>query len=315
MPSTYAPQISMSGRPRTAMPAAATLRKSRTANLGKFSINTIDKVVDFDLPQEFSKHKVMVHGFVPKGWKTDALWELEPGKRTGSWSYSRAQERNIVEGLSYISVQDRASGRTVASVQIEPDQAVAPKFENFVTITAMAGQCAAMMTIFGQFEDVEMKMEPAQVIIARSAAVTRSDGLREQEIGCAIRVGGAEIQGLGKVQIGMFGAQNPGKITSMSPNTDFPARMSLDVGKSYITPVGDFYRDNEVFLAEGIQMFPPFGVKFNPVEPIAPLRNAQTGHIIGQIKLGWLVPLCYLDPGETEFPSKAISNAKFEEEP
>lgn len=311
MPSVYPAEILMSAKPRA---SAGLMSKRQGANLGKFSVNTVDKQIEFELPKRYTNYKISIHGFVPRGWKTNSLLELEPGQRTGIWTYSRAHEKNIIEGLSYLSLTDPKSNQILATAQIEPDLPSPPKFEDYVTITAMAGKCLAMMTIFEKFKDVEMKMEPAQVLIARSAAVTRSDGHREQEIGCAIRVGGAQIDGLGRVEIGMFGNQNPGKITSMTSTSDFPARMSLDVGKSYITPVGDFYRDNEVFSAEGLQRFPPFGVKFYPVEPIAPLRNAQTGHIVGEIKLGWLVPLCYIDPGETEFPSKAISQATFEEE-
>jgi hypothetical protein len=309
MPQVYPREVSMIARPRN---AATTNALTAAESAGRFQINTVDKTVSFDLTRELAPYQVSIHGYVPRGWTTDPLFQFEPGQVSGTWNYPRGQEKNLLAGLAYLSAR---RGSQVLSAQIEPEHQEAATFEDYVTITAMAGDCQARMSLFGQFEDVDMKMEPAQVIIARSAAITRSDGRREQEIGCSIRVGGAQIDGIGRVEIGMFGNQNPGRIVSMVPGSDFPAQMSLDVGKSYITPMGEFYRDNEVFAADGLMRFPPFGTKFYPIEPIAPLRNARTGDIIGQIKLGWLVPLCYLDPSESEFPSEAVANASFDEEP
>lgn len=315
MPQTYPEEVKMTANLRNIIaPAAIPTAIKSMDGIGKFAVNTLDKVVTFELDPQLESYKVAIHGFVPRGWKTDRLVELEPGQKNGTWNYLRSQEKNILDGLAYLSIRAEGSESPEFTAQIEPDFREEPKFEDYVSITAMAGACQARMTIFGQFEDVEMVMEPAQVIIARSAAVTRSDGRREQEIGCAIRVGGAYIEGIGRVEIGMFGDRNPGKIISMTSKSDFPARMTLDVRKSYISPAGSFYRDNEEFAADGIKRFPPFGVKFYPTEPIAPLREARTGKIVGQINLGWLVPLCHLDPGETEFPSKAVASARFEEE-
>jgi hypothetical protein len=314
MPSVYPTNVSMSAHLRNtdSQEMADTLLRGRGA-IGKFNVNTVDRLVTFELDPGVADHKVMIHGFVPRGWKTDPLFELESGQAAGSWNYSRGQVQNILAGLAYVSVRDQKSGNMLTA-QIEPDLREPAKLEDFVTVTAMAGKCQAFMSLDGQFEDVEMKMEPAQVIIARSAAATGADGRREQILGCAIRVGGAEIEGLGRVEIGMFGNENPGKIVAMTAAADFPATMTLDVGKSYITPMGEFYRDEEIFEAENLERFPPFGKKFYPLKEIAPLRNARSGEQIGVIKLGWLVPLCYLDPAEDTFPSKAVANATFEEE-
>ena len=315
MPNIYPRVVEMTARKRTTNQALwAPLALHQIDEVGKFRVNTIDRTINIDLPPAMATRRIALHGFVPIGWRTDALMELPTGATSHVWSYHRSQEKNILSGLAYLTVHGADAGDPVLTAQIEPDIKTTPRFEDYVTITGMAGACAASMTLFGHFEDVEMEMEPAQVIIARSAALTRDDGIREQTIGCSIRVGGANVKGLGRVEIGMFGNQNPGKLFSMQAGTDFPAKMSLDVGKSYITPMGDFYRDNEVFEAEGLMQFPPFGKKFLPVEPHAPLRNAETGRIIGQITLKQLVPLCWVDPGETEFPSKAIANAHFEEE-
>jgi len=316
MPSVYPARVAMVAVPRNdrSREMFGAMFSTESANLGRFEVNTVDREINFELHETLRDYDVSVHGFVPRGWKTDAIFALEPGRNAGTWNYSRGEVQNILAGLSYVTVKDRSSGEALLSAQIEPAVEERATFEDFVTITAMAGNCQASMSLFGQFEDVPMKMEPAQVIIARSGATTRPDGRREQILGCSIRVGGADIEGLGRVEIGMFGSENPGEIVAMSSASDFPAMMRLDVSKSYITPMGDFYRDEEVFQAEGLMRFPPFGQKFYPVNPIAPLRNARSGEAIGEIKLGWLVPLCYLDPGQDEFPSKAVANATFEEE-
>lgn len=315
MPSVYPAEVAMTAKPRNerSRELASTLSLP-SQGIGKFHVDTVERIVSFELDPRLADYQVALHGFVPRGWKTDTLFELDAGQTAGSWHYPRGQVQNILAGLGYVSVRDPGSCEPLLTAQIEPEVQAAEKFEDFVTVTAMAGNCKAMMTLFGQFEDVEMKMEPAQVIIARSAAATGPDGRREQILGCSIRVGGAEIEGLGRVEIGMFGSQNPGKIVAMSPEADFPATMTLDVSKSYITPMGEFYRDEEIFEADGLMRFPPFGKKFYPLKKIAPLRNARSGKQIGEIKLGWLVPLCYLDPAENEFPSKAVANATFEEE-
>lgn len=305
MPSVYPHEVILKSNPRGNTPFSMLGLPERIANL---TVNTEEKIIKYEISNAIKGRRIAIHGFVPRGWKSDILFELDSNKMYGQIEYKRSQEKNILDGLMYISAESE-NEEEIIFAQLDAESDVEPSLENYVTINAMAGNCAASITIFGIMEEVEMKMEPAQVIIARSAAVLRSDGRKEQEIGCAIRVGGANIAGLGRVEIGMFGNQNPGKIISMKPGSDFPVEMSLDVGKSYITPMGDFYRDNEVFRADGLMRFPPFGVKFFPVEPIAPLRNARTGEIIGEIRLKWLVPLCNIDPAEEEFPSKEIANA------
>jgi hypothetical protein len=281
--------------------------------LARFVVNPHENTVTYTLSAEAAaSSSVHVHGYVPRGWITDPLMQLSEGQRTGSWNYPQGDEKNILAGLAYLTIRSKNGQARVMRAQIERVSLPEPSFEEFVTVTMLAGECQGKMTVFGLLDDVPMKMEPAQVILARTPARQLADGRRDQEIGCAIRVGGADIPGVGRAEIGMFGDRNPGHIVSMKPGSDFPARMTLDVRKSYITPAGTFYRDNEEFFADNITRFPPFGVKFTPVEPIAPLRNARNGEIVGQIRLEWLVPLCYVDA--SEFPSKAIARATIEEE-
>jgi hypothetical protein len=69
-----------------------------------------------------------------------------------------------------------------------------------------------------------------------------------------------------------------------------------------LTPLGNFYTDTEQFLAENIERFPPFGVRFKPIVENAPLKQEATGKEVGYLKLGWLVPLFQFD--RADFPSK-----------
>lgn len=281
-------------------------------SMGRFLIDPQKHTVEYTLSPELADHRMAIHGFVPRGWATDLLLQLPEGQLNGVMDYPSHETRNILAGLAYLKAIPRQEGAIPIRAQIEPVSRDVPQFEDFVSTTFMQGACQGAMTVFGRFENVLMNMEPAQVIIARTPARELSDGRREQELGCALRVGGSEIPGLGRVEIGMYGDRNPGHIISMHPGSDFPARMTLDVRKSYVTSAGTFYRDNEEFVAENIMRFPPFGVRFSPVEPIAPLRDAATGEIVGQIHLHWLVPLCYVDP--SVFPSKTTRD-QFREDP
>ncbi|HYG83183.1 MAG TPA: hypothetical protein VD861_22485, partial [Pyrinomonadaceae bacterium] len=170
------------------------------------------------------------------------------------------------------------------------------------TVTRIAGSCQSSLTVNGILTDVPMDMAPAQVLMARTGAVKNAKGRLEQTIGCAVRVGDAKVPGLGRVEIKMFGDENPGTVESMTAKSDFPARMTLDVHKRYLTPIGNFFTDTEQFIAENIERFPPFGVRFKPVVEKAPLKHENTGKEVGYIKLGWLVPLFLLGPDD--FPSK-----------
>jgi hypothetical protein len=247
---------------------------------------------------------VSVHGFVPPGWRTDALASFPIGKTTstGVWNYSEVNEKNILAGLSYFLVRSKANNAVLARAQIEPLERPAPKLEEFVTVTGLAGSCNSSLSIAGFLNEVPMEMSPAQVLLARSAAVRNPEGRLEQTIGCAVRVGDAQVPGVGRIAIQMFGDQNPGKVESMMSDSDFPARMILDVHKRYLTAFGNFFTDTEQFVADNIERFPPFGVRFKPIVEHAPLRNEVTREEVGYIKLGWLVPLFYLD--RSDFPSK-----------
>jgi hypothetical protein len=94
------------------------------------------------------------------------------------------------------------------------------------------------------------------------------------------------------VQIKLQAIPGTGSLTAES---DFPAGMTLDVHKRYLTPLGNFYTDSEQFVAENIERFPSFGVRFKPIVENAPLNHEATGKEVGYIKLGWLVPLFHLD--------------------
>jgi hypothetical protein len=274
--------------------------------LARLTVDPYANVVSYELDESVVSATVDVHGYMPVGWVGERLERLPAGSRAGSWTYAEEDERNLLAGLSYLLFNaDGGDGKRRA--QIEEVGAPDPTFEDYVTVTPMAGACMGNGTIAGVIEDVPMQMDPAQVIIGRTPAVELPDGRRQQEIGCAIRVGGARMEGVGEIEIGMFGHKNRGWIESMHPGSDFPAKMMLDVQKSYITPAGTFYRDKEEFIAENILRFPPFGVEFKPVDPIAPLYEVKTRERVGHVELKWLVPLCYVDP--SSFPSSALSRA------
>jgi hypothetical protein len=247
---------------------------------------------------------ITIHGFVPPGWRTDTIGTLPLTKEipNGVFNYSETHEKNIMAGLSYFLVRSKTDGKVITRAQIEPSKRETPKLEDYVTLARLAGNCQSSLTIRGFLTDVPMEMAPAQVLMARTGAVRNAEGKLEQTIGCADRVGDATVPQVGRVEIQMFGDENPGKVESMSAESDFPARMTLDVHKRYLTPLGNFYTDTEQFEAENIERFPPFGVRFKPVVENAPLKDEKTGEEVGYIKLGWLVPLFHLDP--EDFPSK-----------
>jgi hypothetical protein len=268
--------------------------------------DTNSKAISFQLAPWIPLDDVIVslHGFVPPGWRTDTIGTLPVTRATptGVWNYSEAQEKNILAGLSYFLVRSKVDGSVITRAQIEPTDREDPKLEDFVTVTGLAGSCQSALTIDGMLTDVPMDMGPAQVLMARTGAVRNADGKLEQTIGCAVRVGDAKVPGVGRVEIQMFGDQNPGKVESMTDQSDFPARMTLDVHKRYLTPLGNFFTDTEQFVAEDIERFPPFGVRFRPIIENAPLKHENSGKEVGYIKLGWLVPLFHLD--RADFPSK-----------
>jgi hypothetical protein len=231
------------------------------ARIGSFIVDTLDKTVTYELPHQIADLGAQIHGFVPRGWATEHIFSIPAGELTGAWHYADWQEKNILAGLTYLSVQPPEQSARSLRAQIDVVQPVQPVFEDFVTTTGIAGSCQGSVTIAGLLDRVPLEMEPAQVILARSAARPGPDGRREQEIGCAVRVGGGQVAGLGRIEIQMFGDENPGHIVSMNPGTDFPARMTLDVRKRYVTPHGTFYSDREEFVAENIRRFPPFRSK------------------------------------------------------
>jgi hypothetical protein len=296
----------------TDLPASIEMAARRSGGAGtgdellaRITVDPYANVVSYEFADTVGSATVDVHGYMPVGWVGQRLERLPAGRRAGSWTYAEEDERNLLAGLSYLLVN--ADGGRPTRAQIEEVGAPDPTFEEYVTVTPMAGACQGNGTIVGVIEDVPLQMDPAQVLIGRSPAVELPDGRRQQEIGCAIRVGGARVEGLGDIEIGMFGHKNVGWIQSMQPGSDFPARMMLDVQKSYITPAGTFYRDKEEFVAENIMRFPPFGVEFRPVDPIAPLFDVRTRTRVGHVELKWLVPLCYVDP--SSFPSAALTRA------
>jgi hypothetical protein len=280
-------------------------------NLGTFILNPYLNTLTYSLPQAMiaEDNAIRLHGFAPKGWSTDPIIELPNNQSTGIWNYPEDEEKNILAGLAYLRITSKTNNTNSFRAQIEPVRKIAEDvFEDHVTINALAGSCNSSVSIFGIAENLPMDMEPAQVIMARTEARLSSDGFRGQDIGCAIRVGGANIPGIGKIEIGMFGSQNPGHIVAMQRDSDFPAKMTLDVRKHYITPMGTFYSDREEFYVENIQQFPPFGMKFTAVNNKVPLREEKTSEIVGEITLNWLIPLCFLNP--SSFPPKALPNFK-----
>lgn len=284
-----------------------TFKVSEERSLGDFIVDPYKNTVTYTLPENLVSDnlEVHIHGYAPRGWFTvEPLLKLPAGQRVGVWHYPEEQEKNIAAGLAYLTIQSKDSKEPLLRAQIEPETLPEAKFEDFVTVTALAGNCATSVSIDGLLENQEMDMGSAQVIMGRTAARINDEGIREQEIGCSIRVGAANVPEIGKIEIGMFGSNNPGHIVSMQKDSDFPARMTLDVRKHYLTPLGTFYSDREEFVAENIMRFPPFGVKFTPVQETVPLREEKTGNKVGELKLGWLVPLCYLDA--SDFPPRTL---------
>lgn len=296
-------QIEMQAALEGAEAVAAGMEYQR---VGSFIVDTLETTMTYELLEEFASDErdVKIHGFVPRGWSTDPVFEIPSAGREGSWRYEEWQEKNILAGLSYLTIRPRKGDGPILRAQLEPLGLPEPSLEDFVTVTALAGSCQTSVSFPGAGTDIPIEMEPAQVILARTAAQETDTGHREQIIGCAVRVGGGEVPGIGRIEIQMFGEENPGHIISMQKEADFPARMTLDVRKRYITPLGNFYSDREEFMAENIQRFPPFGVKFTPIQPTVPLRDEKTGEVVGELKLGWLVPLCYVDAAN--FPPRAF---------
>ncbi|UFW90546.1 hypothetical protein BjapCC829_19225 [Bradyrhizobium barranii] len=272
--------------------------------LSSIVVDTLSHTLEYVLHPNLALQRttLAIHGFVPPGWSTVEITRLPNTSQNGVWQFDEWQTKNILAGLSYITATFD-DGRSVRA-QIEQQNPQAAVFEDYVTLGGITGACATTITIPGVCQDLPLAMEPAQVLMARSAASTMPDGRREQTIGCAIRVGGAQAPGIGRLEIQMYQDENPGHIVSMQSGADFPARMTLDVRKRYITPMGTFYSEREEFEAVNIERFPPFGVKFTPIKPTAALKDEKTGAEVGHINLGWLVPLCYLDPAN--FPPKAF---------
>jgi hypothetical protein len=270
--------------------------------IGRFVVDTHEHTVTYRLLEPLTRSHLEIRGFVPRGWASAPLHTIRQGEQEGVWKYEEWQEKNILAGLAYLSFKAPADGAPVLRAQIEPTVRPTPTLEDFVTTTGLAGACETFISVMG-LERTPVQLEPAQVILARSAARDAGDGRREQDIGCQIRVGGAQIEGLGKIAIEMFGEENPGHIISLQAGADFPARMTFDVRKRYMTPYGNFYSDREQFTAD-IPSYPPFGTKFAPINADVPLRDEKSDQIVGQVHIGWLTPLCYLD--KQNFPPKAF---------
>jgi hypothetical protein len=278
------------------------LANLQTPQVATFVLDTVEHTVTFRLADTLTNGYAEIRGFVPRGWASAPLLNIRQGEREGVWTYEEWQEKNILSGLAYLSFKSPGDGATVLRAQIEPTQPPTPKLEDFVTTTGLAGACETFISVMG-LDRTPLRLEPAQVILARSAARDAGDGRREQDIGCQIRVGGAQIDGLGKISIEMFGEENPGHIISLQAGSDFPARMTFNVRKRYMTPYGNFYSDREQFTAD-IPSYPPFGTQFMPINADVPLRDERTDQVVGQVHLGWLTPLCCLD--KQNFPPKAF---------
>jgi hypothetical protein len=278
------------------------LANVQTPQVGTFILDTLEHTVTYRLAEPVTKGHLEIRGFVPRGWASAPLLTIRQGEREGIWKYEEWQEKNILSGLAYLSFKAPGNAAATLRAQIEPTQRPRPKLEDFVTTTGLAGACETFISVMG-LDRTPVRLEPAQVILARSAARDAGDGRREQDIGCQIRVGGAQIDGIGKISIEMFGEENPGHIISLQAGADFPARMTFNVRKRYMTPYGNFYSDREQFTAD-IPSYPPFGTQFVPINADVPLRDERTDQIVGQVHLGWLTPLCYLD--KQNFPPKAF---------
>src|SRR5262245_34593925 len=98
MPNVFPESVQMIARPRSQAAPESFAKEDQGA--GTFTVNTVDKTVSFELAPALEKSKISIHGFVPRGWKTDALIEIERGETRGVWSYHRSQEKNILDGLT-----------------------------------------------------------------------------------------------------------------------------------------------------------------------------------------------------------------------
>src|SRR5690349_6224568 len=120
MPLLFPRTVTMTARKRTQDPTQwAPLALQRDDGVGKFEVNTADKIIAFDLPAAMASRKVAIHGFVPRGWKTDQLFELDAGKTSGHWNYHRSQEKNILSGLAYLAVEGAGPNDPPVTAQIE----------------------------------------------------------------------------------------------------------------------------------------------------------------------------------------------------
>jgi len=183
---------------------------------------------------------------------------------------------------------------------INQDQKCKNVFPATAGIVASEGACNAQIDIFGVTNGfVDIDIPHANVCIHRSAPTSQGGSPREVQLDVLIEVGSFEVPKVGEVQIIVESGSGTGSVVAQSSSCDFPADMTLQVAKSYMTPLGTFFGGLEVYEATGIEEFPPYGVTFLQTLGDVPLYD-QKGAQVGLFRPLDLTPIGPIDP--TEFP-------------
>jgi hypothetical protein len=286
--------------------------QTEKGQVGTFTVDTDAHLVTYELNPDVvgKKSVVRIHGWAPKGWDSRPLLEINPGRSlTGVWRYRPQEEPNVLSGLSYVTVTPVGRKQVSLRAQLVQEESAVAQFPMEPASMTMAGTChLPYLAIANVVNGSEAQMEPAQVQMFRSAPGDRDhDGLRDMDLAVQVRVGGGYVPGLGHIDIELINEQNPGRVEALSPNSDFPARMTMTIKKRYITPVGTFVGDPETYSAI-INSIPPYGAELQPQDSLLHLYDEQTGAVVGTFQPGVVVPLFYVAP--PEFPGPLASTPK-----
>lgn len=281
-------------------------------SIGTFTVDTETHSVAYELNPDMvggKRNVVRIHGWAPAGWDSKPLLEINPNRSlSGVWHYRPEDEANVLDGLAYITLsgQGRQRGETVRA-QIEPGDRAVMRFPEETGLMTMAGTCNVATSLSGVVENAVAQMDPAQVRMERSAPGDRDkDGLRDITLAVQVRVGGGYVPGLGRMEVELINDKNPGFVEALSPDADFPARMTMTIAKRYITPVGTFVGEAETYTAI-VHSLPPFGVELTPTSDSLRLFDEKTGEVVGTFRPGNVIPLFHV--AESKFPGPLAGTA------
>lgn len=287
------------------------------ATIGTFEIDTDSNLLRYEINPDLVDDEdltVTIMGFAPSGWQGTPLLSItgDALPASGIWHFSEVQQKNLVAGLAYVDGRSTRNPDERFRAQIRPRIPIPNTFPARPGTVFTAGGCQGRVTIFGVVDDVIIDMDTAQVTLVRGApADTDGDGRRDVAITVEVRVGGGFIPGVGRVDVEMFGEASPALVEALTPDADFPARMTFELRKRYTTAFGTFISETEVYLAPSISSFPPFGQKLYPTQSQVRLLDEKTGRHVGNLVPGTIVPLFYLD--RSTYPLRTLPKLRSEE--